>query len=421
MSPAVELLAIGNELLLGETADTNSTWIARRLAAEGIVIARKTTVGDDVAVIRAALHDALHRTHAVLCTGGLGPTPDDLTRHAVAMLYGRALHIDEEWLDVLRARYQRRGIAMPASNRVQGEIPEGATLLPNDNGTAPGIAIADDALGLTVLLPGVPMEMRGLMDHHVVPLLRARFGTAAPVTSRILRTAGLSEAVLAERIEDIACDVAPLTLAFLPHGTGVDLRLTSWGALHGAALDRAFERVLTRLRERLGDNVYADDERDIAVVVGELLRERGFTLALAESCTGGLVSKRMSDAAGASDYLRTALVTYSNDAKHQLLGVRRETLAAHGAVSELCARELAEGARRVGSADVGVSITGIAGPGGGSDDKPVGTVWFAVAVRGRDTIARRFVLPGTRTEIRERAAQAAIDMVRRALLAHDAA
>ena len=417
--PAVELLAIGNELLLGETIDTNSSWIAKRLAAEGISIARKTVIGDDTALIQTTLRAALQRTHTVICTGGLGPTRDDLTRHAVAELYGRPLHIEESWLDVLRARYARRGIAMPEINRVQGELPEGATLLPNDYGTAPGIAIDDAALGLTVLLPGVPGEMRFLMDTHVVPLLRARLAPAAGVTSRTVRTAGISEAALAERIDDIARDVSPFTLAFLPHGTGVDLRLTSWGALHGAELDAAFARVTSALCERLADIVYATDETDLAVVVGRMLRERGLKLAIAESCTGGLVSKRMSDEPGASDYLMAAIVTYANAAKRDLIDVRTETLAMHGAVSEQCAREMAEGVLRVGAADVAVSVTGIAGPGGGSEEKPVGTVWFAVARTGGDTITRRFILPGTREEIRARAAQTAIDMVRRALLETD--
>jgi nicotinamide-nucleotide amidase len=337
----------------------------------------------------------------------------------VAELYDRPLHIQESWLDILRERYQRRGIEMPAINRVQGELPEGATLLPNDYGTAPGIAIDDDALGCTVLLPGVPGEMRFLMQTHVIPLLRARLAPAAGVASRTVRTAGISEAALAERIDDIAADIAPFTLAFLPHGTGVDLRLTSWGALHGDALHAAFDRITGSLCERLGDIVYATDETDLAVVVGSMLRERAMKLAIAESCTGGLVSKRMSDEPGASDYLMTAIVTYANSAKRDLIAVRTETLAMHGAVSEQCAREMAEGVLRVGAADVAVSVTGIAGPGGGSEEKPVGTVWFAVARTGTATLARKFIFPGTREEIRARAAQTAIDMVRRALLHAD--
>lgn len=423
----VELLSIGDELLLGETVDTNAAWIARTLAVEGIIVTRKTTVGDDVALIRDALDAALRRSRTVLCTGGLGPTRDDMTRHAVAALYGRDLVVDERWVDVLRERYARRGADMPAINRVQGELPAGATLLPNARGTAPGIAIDDDAIGLTVLLPGVPAEMRALIEEHVLPLLRARLAPLRGVQSRVLRTAGLTEAALAERIDDIAGDVAPLTLAFLPHVAGVDLRLTHRAgaqpvdtmagsdAADDASVDAAFERVTGRLRERLGVHIYGTGETDLAVVVAAMLRERGLTLGLAESCTGGLVAKRLSDEAGASDFLHAAVVTYSNAAKRELLDVDVATLATQGAVSERCAREMAQGALRVAEADVALSVTGVAGPGGGSDEKPVGTVWIGVA-SADDTHAKLFRLPGDRSEVRERAAQAALDMLRRTLL-----
>ncbi|HSJ08744.1 MAG TPA: competence/damage-inducible protein A, partial [Longimicrobiales bacterium] len=379
----VELLAIGNELLLGATVDTNSAWIATRLAREGIAVARKTTVGDDDAAIRDALDAALRRTGIVICTGGLGPTLDDLTRDAVAAHYGRAQHTDQGWVDELQRRYDLRGIPMPQVNRVQALLPEGATLLFNARGTAPGIAIDDASLGLTVLLPGVPNEMRGLMDEHVVPMLRARLGDTGAVTTRTLRTTGISEAALAERVDDVARDVAPLTLAFLPGTNGVDLRVTHVGAGDAAP---HFERVIGALRERLAEYVYADDDTDLAVVVGRMLTARGLTLALAESCTGGLASKRMTDAAGSSSYMNAGFVTYANEAKQDHLGVRLETLALHGAVSEQCAREMALGARSAGRADVAVSITGVAGPGGGSEGKPVGTVWFALAMR--DEVAR---------------------------------
>jgi nicotinamide-nucleotide amidase len=420
-APAVELLSIGNELLLGETVDTNATWIAARLASEGIAVLRKTTVGDDVALIRDALAAALLRCGTVICTGGLGPTPDDLTRHALAELYARSLVVDDAWLDVLRARYARRGMAMPAINRVQAEHPAGAMLLPNARGTAPGIALADQERGLTILLPGVPSEMRGLLETEVLPLLRERLRPAARFESRVIRTAGISEAALAERIADIAGDVAPLSLAFLPHGTGVDLRLTFAGAsaapgdavrsdAGGVLLDRA----VARLSERLGNDVFALEPVDLAAVVGGMLRERGMTVAVAESCTGGLVAKRMTDAAGASEYVHAGFVTYSNDAKRDMLGVAETTLAAHGAVSEACVREMAEGARRAARADAAMAITGVAGPGGGSAEKPVGTVWMAVALESA-THVRHAIFPCDRSEVRERSAQAALDMLRRAL------
>ena len=424
--PRIELLAIGDELLLGETVDTNAAWIAQRLAREGIGVVRKTTVGDDDGAIRDALAAALRRTGAVVCTGGLGPTRDDLTRDAVARVYGREQHVDEGWLSVLRERYARRGIPMPEVNRVQAMLPSGAKLLHNETGTAPGIAIDDAALGLTVLLPGVPSEMRGMMEAQVVPLLRARLHAAQPIRSRMLRTAGVSEAALAERIDDIAQELAQpassVALAFLPQVASVDLRLTCRGNVPDP--DALLDRAIAQLEERLRDDVYTHDDTDLAVLVGRVLTERGLKLALAESCTGGLVSKRLSDAPGASAFLLAALVTYHNEAKREFLGVRTETLAMHGAVSEQCAREMAEGARRATGADVGVAITGVAGPGGGSEEKPVGTVWYAVAItpdlagslgRTATVTARKFVHPGDRSDIRERAAQTALDFLRRTL------
>jgi nicotinamide-nucleotide amidase len=294
-------------------------------------------------------------------------------------------------------------------------------LLPNDRGTAPGIALDDDRLGLCILMPGVPSEMRGLMESHVVPLLRERLGAAGRIESRMLRTAGISEAALAELIDDIARDMAPLRLAFLPQVASVDLRITAHSAdVPAATLDRAVER----LRDRLADRLYAEDDSVLAVTVGRMLRAVSLTLARGESCTGGVVSKRLSVEPGASACLRAAFVTYHNDAKRDFLGVRTETLAMHGAVSERCAREMAEGARTAAGADVAIAITGIAGPGGGSDAKPVGTVWYAVALdpalatrlgHAEATRARTYVHPGTRSDIRERAAQTALDLLRRAL------
>jgi nicotinamide-nucleotide amidase len=415
-TPHLELLAIGNELLLGETVDTNSAWIAQCLAAAGIAVARKTTVGDDVAVIRAALDAALRRSGVVICTGGLGPTPDDLTRHAVAELYGRRITVDEAWVDVLRERYRQRGIEMPAINRVQGELPEGALLLPNERGTAPGIAMDDDTRGLTILLPGVPSEMRALMTGQVLPLLRERMRPAHALQSGVLRTAGISEAALAERVADIAAGVRPpVSLAFLPHTAGVDLRVT-WLS----AADADAHELLAALESRLGGVVYARGGEDLAAVVGGMLKQRGLTIALAESCTGGLLGKRLTDEGGASEFLLAGFVTYANEAKRDVLGVTTETLAMHGAVSERCAREMAAGARRAGEADVGVSITGVAGPGGGSEEKPVGTVWIGLAVDD-DVRAEQFRFGGDRGEIRERSAQAALDLVRRRLLERDTA
>jgi nicotinamide-nucleotide amidase len=415
--PAIEIVAIGNELLLGETVEANSAWIARRLAEEGIVVSQVSVVGDDGHAIRRALAAALQRTGTIICTGGLGPTADDLTRHAVAALFGRKIEIDEGWVDTLRERYRHRGLDMPEINRVQAELPEGARLLPNARGTAPGIVLDDASLGTVILLPGVPSEMRGLMQDHVVGLLRARLLPTAVISSRILRTVGLSEATLAERTADIAAATGPVTLAFLPQVAGVDLRLTARISQdptdpNAAALDE----LARRLTERVGDSVFGEGTADLAAVVGTLLRDRGLTVSLAESCTGGLLAKRLTDESGASEYLKAAFVTYANAAKRDLIGVQPETLAMHGAVSEQCAREMAAGARLAARAGVGVAVTGIAGPGGGSPDKPVGTVWIGVAFPG-SIHTQKHVFPGDRSEIRERSAQAALDLLRRLLLA----
>jgi nicotinamide-nucleotide amidase len=412
-APAIELLAIGDELLLGETLDTNSRWIAHRLARAGIRIAQTTTVGDEVGRIRTALAAALARSGTVVCTGGLGPTIDDVTRHAVAELYGRRIVIDEAWIDVLRERYRVRGIPMPEINRVQGELPEGARALPNPRGTAPAIVIDDPAIGMTVLLPGVPSEMRGFMDDVVVELLRERLGARSPILIRLLRTAGLSEAALADSVADLVHDTSPVSVAFLPHTAGVDLRLSCDGG--DADARRRLEQLLVELRDRVGTAVYAEDDSDLAAVVGELLRARGLTLAVAESCTAGMLGKRLTDAAGASAWLLGGFIVYADAAKRDLLGVEAELLAEHGAVSEACARAMARGARRRVATDVGLSITGIAGPGGGSAEKPVGTTWIGIDTAAA-AAARRFVFPGDRAEVRERATQAALDLLRRTLL-----
>jgi nicotinamide-nucleotide amidase len=419
----VEVLAIGTELLLGETVDTNTAWLARRLAQEGFRVMRGTIVGDAADPIRAALADALRRTGTVICTGGLGPTTDDVTRAAVADFYGRELHTDDAWLAELHRRYERRGIPMPDSNRVQALRPAGAILLPNARGTAPGIILEDAALGATILLPGVPAEMRALIESQVLNYLRQRLRPGVPIESRVLRTTGISESALAERVHDAIRDVAPLTIAFHPGLDGVDIRLTHWGDSPADVAESAFARVTAALRERLGAHVYGDDRVELAALVGQLLRGRGLALAVAESCTGGLLAKKLTDEAGASDFLRGGFVTYANEAKREQLGVQPETLARYGAVSEQCAREMAECARRELRADLGLSITGIAGPGGGTAEKPVGLVWFALAMGAEvareleceAVTARSFVFPGNRSEIRERSAQAALDLVRRSL------
>lgn len=408
---AVELLTIGNELLLGETVDHNAAWLGRTLAQNGFRVIRSTTVGDDEAAIRDALDRALDRTATVLCTGGLGPTHDDVTRAAVAAYFGRPLVIDPDLLASIRDRFTARGFDMPEINRVQAEVPAGATVLPNRRGTAPGIAIEDDDGRLAVLLPGVPTELHTIVHEHLLSFLLARAPVRAkPIRHRVVRTTGVPESTLSERIAPLIPSLEPLSLASLPSAAGVDLRLTSWGALAADEVDAALDRAAKTIEERIGAYVYGRDQQDLADVIAHTLSERRLTLALAESCTGGLVAKRLTDVPGASAFLVAGLVPYADQAKERLLGVRRSTLEQHGAVSEQTAREMARGARATANTDAAVAITGIAGPTGGTPAKPVGTVWIAADVNDY-TEARHYLLPGDREEIRERTAQAAFALL----------
>lgn len=292
--PVIELVTIGNELLLGETVDANSAWLGRRLAGVGVPVVRRTTVGDDAAAIRDAVGQALDRTGAVLCTGGLGPTCDDLTRAAVAGLFGRAMRLDEDLLGSIRQRFQERGREMPEINRIQAEVPQGATIFANSHGTAPGLALEDAGGRFAVLLPGVPREMRALTNEHVLAWLGARWPQRGrPILHRVLRTTGMAESTVAERIQRLIDDLGPLTIAFLPGALGVDLRLTSPAVLPKDEAGRAFDRAEAWLRERLAGHVYGRDDEDLADAAARRLADRGLTLTLAESCTGGLIAKQI--------------------------------------------------------------------------------------------------------------------------------
>jgi nicotinamide-nucleotide amidase len=411
MRAVVEVVAIGDELLLGDTIDTNGAWIGRVLSSVGFRVARRAVVPDHDDAIRSAVSEALARTGAVICCGGLGPTPDDRTRPAVAAVYGWPLEVDEAWVGVMRSRFEARGFTMPETNRVQAEVPRGATLFHNEIGTAPGLGLADEAHGVAVLLPGVPREMRWLLEHGAMDWLQGVLPHGGrTILRRIVRTTGVAESVVAERVADVAGDLAPLSLAFLPTGIGIDLRLTSWGDTSREDATALLERGVTRLRERLGRAVYGEDDDDLAAVVGEMLRQRGLTVAVAESCTGGLLAKRLTDAAGSSDYMVGGVVAYANEAKTAFLDVPPATIEQEGAVSEATAGAMLDGIVRAARSDCGISITGIAGPGGGSEEKPVGTVWTGVAL-GERRVVRQLKLFGDRSEVRARAAQASLKIL----------
>ena len=407
----IELVTIGTELLLGFTLDTNGAELARTLAGHGVRVARRTSVADRADDIRASVSDALERTGAVITTGGLGPTRDDITKRVVAELFDAPLQFDESvWRNLLE-RFARLERQPAASNRSQAEVPAGATVLPNRWGTAPGLWL-EGARGLVIMLPGVPLEMRRLLEHEVLPRLIAR-GGGSVIRSLQLRTSGIPESALAERIGDIESEIAPLTLAYLPGVEGVDLRLSAWDLAPDQA-DQSLRRAADLLRARAGSYVYGEGDSDLAALVLAQARARSAKLAVAESCTGGLVGARLTEVPGSSDVFLGGVIAYDNALKTRILGVPEDLIAEHGAVSEPVAKAMAAGAVRVFSADAAIAITGIAGPGGGTPEKPVGTVWLACAL-GATVEARRTVFVGTRHEIRARAAQAALFMLYRRL------
>ena len=400
----LELVTIGTELLLGFTVDTNGAHIGRFLSDHGIRITRRTTVSDDPAAIRDAVGAALDRTGTVLTTGGLGPTRDDISREVVAELLDMPLAFDPSAWQSLLDRFARFNRVPGESNRRQAMVPTGGTVLPNRWGSAPGLWL-DSPRGVVIMLPGVPVEMRNLLEHEVAPRL-ASHSTGLVIRSATLRTTGVPESTLAERIGALEEELAPLTLAYLPGTAGVDLRLTAWHLSPGDA-DRRLRDGLERLCAAAGPGVYGEGDADLAAALLDLLRGRGLHLALAESCTGGRVAARLTEIPGSSDVVLGGIVSYANQAKIDLLGVPAEVVARAGAVSAETAEAMARGAQERFGAEVAIAVTGIAGPAGGSPEKPVGTVWFAFAIGERlETQLGRFV--GTRSEVRARAAQAAL-------------
>ena len=406
----IEIVTIGNEVLSGRTFDSNFVFLARALEEASVVVAWHSTVGDHSETIGEALKLALARADAVIMTGGLGPTPDDLTRKAVATALNRPLQLDEGTLQHIRDRGKKSARRLPASVETMALVPRGSELWQNPVGAAPGILI-DYRKKPVILLPGPPPELEALATGFLVPWLRERAGTV--VETFTLRTFGMFESQIHERLGTLADHWPGASLAYLPSWFGVDLRVTVTGG-NAALVRESAERAYDELASKVGGVVYAQGTTSMEEVVSDALVERRWRIAAGESCTGGLLAKRLTDVPGSSRYVDRAFVTYSNEAKVQLLGVSAADLAAHGAVSEQVATQMAQGARKKAKVDVGVGITGIAGPDGGSEAKPVGTVYIAVSsVLGEAVRLHRFL--GTRATVRERAAQTALDMLRRHL------
>ena len=409
-----EILAVGTELLTPYRSDSNSLFITARLNELGVEVRAKAIVGDDPADLRAMLERARARADLVVLTGGLGPTEDDVTRTVVAAALGLPLREDPAIVEWLERRFASRGYPMPAINRRQAQVPVGATTLENRRGTAPGLWIDQGERGV-LLLPGPPREMQPMLEAFICDVLASRT-CGRRLHRRVLKIAGWGESSVDETVQPIYAGWAtldpPILTTILAAPGQVELHLTTPdedAASAAARLDRAVAMLTPALRH----GVFSTDGRSLEEVVGDLLRERGLTIALGESCTGGLITSRLTDVAGSSAYVLASVVAYGNRAKTELLGVSEETIAAEGAVSERVALAMAEGARARAGADIGVGVTGIAGPGGATPGKPVGTVCIGVAAPGGGRLVATRQFAGERAAVKQQASQAALDMVRR--------
>jgi nicotinamide-nucleotide amidase len=409
-----EIIGVGTELLLGQIVNTNAAWIGQRLADVGWDCLRHTAVGDNEQRIAETIREALDRADAVIVTGGLGPTQDDVTREALAAVAGVSLVRQPELEQWLRERFARMGVQrMAEMNLRQADVPEGARVIDNPRGTAPGLIVEIDGKP-TYAVPGVPREMEGMLERVVLPDLAARAGEGRAIVSRTLRTVGVGESRLAERLTPLweEAGTGEVTLAYLASPGEVRVRLTAVGATREEAMAE-IAPVEARVREELGDIVYGADDETLEAVVGRLLRERGLSLATAESLTGGLLGGRVTGIAGASDYYLGGVVAYATDAKTSRLGVDPDLLAAEGPVSEQVAAAMAAGARSAFGADLGLAATGVAGPTEQSGRR-VGTLCLGVA-DAVGTATKTLTAPGDRTQVRLWTCSVALDLLRRRL------
>jgi nicotinamide-nucleotide amidase len=405
-----EIISVGTELLLGHIVNTNAAYLGGRLAALGIDLYNQTTVGDNPERLAEAVRLALGRADIVMLTGGLGPTVDDITAAAVARAAGRPMVLSKAALADLRNYFKRRDIGMPACNIRQARIPEGARIARNTVGTAPGLIIE---LGrrLIVCLPGPPRELRPMFEKDIEPLLKRRFRTGSVLKTRTIKTTGLPEARVNAMFRDLLGMAPPTTVGIYAKLREVHLVIMA-KAPDSKAADRAIARVEKKIRSKLRANIFGYDDDTLEGAAGGRLIEKNLTIAVAESCTGGLISSRLTDVSGSSKYFIRGAVPYANEVKVKYVGVRADTLRRFGAVSPQVAAEMARGIRSIMHVDVGLAVTGIAGPSGGTARKPVGLVYIALVTDAGRTV-KKFRFTGSRADIKWQASQAALDMVRR--------
>jgi len=406
-----EIISTGTELLLGKTLNTSAFYLTGYLSEMGIEVDYHTTIGDNRGRLFAAVRQALNRSELVILTGGLGPTADDLTKGIIAELFGLEMRCDGESMEELKAFYRHKS-DWPSNTEKQAFFPEGAKVLPNHYGTAPGAILVKDQK-YCVILPGPPSEMKPMLERYVLPELERLLDRGEKLTVKVLKIFGLSESDLEKEVADLMKQSSPF-LTLLDQHTYMDLRITVRSRDQNQA-EELISRTENIIRQRLGNKVFGVDEETHSQVVGKLLREKKLTLATAESCTAGLLSGRIADTAGSSDYFLGGIVSYANSAKEELLGVKKLSLESEGAVSEKVAAEMAQGARKALGADLGLATTGIAGPGGGTAEKPVGLVYVGLA-HPQGTIVQKLQLAGNRDSIRNMTVEAALNMLRLYLL-----
>ena len=415
------IIAVGSELLTPDKIDTNSLFLTEELNSVGFRVAQKTVVGDDAHDLDSAFHHSCRVAPLVLVTGGLGPTEDDLTRDVIASALGRSLEIDKGLLEDIRKRFSERGLRMPEINRRQAEVPQGAEILRNEHGTAPGLILENETM-TAVLLPGPPRELQPMFKHYVVNRLK-HINVGQRLYRRVLRTTGETESFVDECAKPVyqkwISQSVPIQTTILASLGQIDLHLSvvSSDEFEAKAM---LDDAVSELRERLGLLVFSEDGRSLPEIVGGLLVERDATVSVAESCTGGLIASRLTDVAGSSAYVAGGVTAYSNAAKEMLLDVSSDLLERHGAVSDEVAIAMALAVRQKLGTDFGVSATGIAGPGGAISGKPVGTVHVALADSDRDVVSRRCQLPGDRSRVKFQTSQVVLNLLRKALLSPSA-
>lgn len=409
---SAEIIAIGSELLTPQRSDTNSLWLTERLNSIGVDVKLKTIVGDDEARLEEAIRDALKRSDIVITTGGLGPTEDDITRTISARAVGRKLVYHDALEADLRERFRRWGREMPEINKRQAYVIDGAAVLPNPNGSAVGMLLKLSGKFLAVF-PGPPREMRPMFDEYVLPVLKENAGGVI-VRRRVLRVSGMGESAVDEAIAPIYKPYSNVETSILFSRVEIELHLTA-RSTNAEQAEETLDELAGKIARALGPAVFALHGETMEEVVGQLLADRGETLSVAESCTGGLIAMRLTEIAGSSRYFIEGSVAYANEAKINTLGIKEQTLIDHGAVSAETAEAMAAGIRARSKTHHSISVTGIAGPDGGSDEKPVGTVFIGYSGTN-GTRSVKFVFPGDRELVRWRASQAALDYLRRQLI-----